>query len=61
MAVAEQLEAGGLKVFFFPHRQEDLAGTNGMESMRAPYHPMTQGKIERWHQTLKNRISAGEL
>ena len=22
----------------------------------APYHPMTHGKIERWHQTLKNRI-----
>ena len=22
----------------------------------APYHPMTQGKIERWHQTMKNRI-----
>src|SRR5438046_10620048 len=22
----------------------------------APYHPMTQGKIERWNQTLKNRI-----
>src|SRR5215210_8192786 len=22
----------------------------------APYHPMIQGKIERWHQTLKNRI-----
>jgi putative transposase len=22
----------------------------------APNHPMTQGKIERWHQTLKNRI-----
>ena len=22
----------------------------------APYHPMTQGKIERWHQTVKNRI-----
>jgi putative transposase len=22
----------------------------------AAYHPMTQGKIERWHQTLKNRI-----
>jgi hypothetical protein len=22
----------------------------------APYHPMSQGKIERWHQTLKNRI-----
>jgi putative transposase len=22
----------------------------------APYHPQTQGKTERWHQTLKNRI-----
>ena len=22
----------------------------------APYHPQTQGKIERWHQTLKNQI-----
>ena len=22
----------------------------------APYHPMTQGKSERWHETLKNRI-----
>ena len=21
-----------------------------------PFHPQTQGKIERWHQTLKNRI-----
>src|SRR6056297_3246865 len=22
----------------------------------APYHPQTQGKIERWHQTMKNRV-----
>ena len=22
----------------------------------APNHPQTQGKIERWHQTLKNRV-----
>ena len=22
----------------------------------APHHPMTQGKIERWHQTMKNRV-----
>ena len=22
----------------------------------APHHPHTQGKIERWHKTLKNRI-----
>ena len=29
----------------------------GMQHVRgAPYHPQTQGKIERWHQTLKNRI-----
>ena len=29
----------------------------GTEHVRgAPYHPQTQGKIERWHQTLKNRI-----
>jgi putative transposase len=33
-----------------------LDGQN-MEHVRgAPYDPMTQGKIERWHQTLKNRI-----
>ena len=25
-------------------------------SRGAPYHPQTQGKIERWHQTLKHRI-----
>jgi len=31
--------------------------TQNMNHVRgAPYHPMTQGKIERWHQTLKNRI-----
>jgi putative transposase len=30
---------------------------NGMSHVRgAPYQPQTQGKIERWHQTLKNRI-----
>ena len=29
----------------------------GMDHTRgAPCHPQTQGKIERWHQTLKNRI-----
>ena len=27
-----------------------------MEHYARPYHPQTQGKIERWHQTLKNRI-----
>ena len=38
----------------------DLAkwlGAHNIKHLRgAPYHPMTQGKIERWHQTLKNRI-----
>ena len=38
----------------------ELAGwldSKGMDHVRgAPYHPQTQGKIERWHQTLKNRI-----
>jgi putative transposase len=30
---------------------------NGMDHVRgASNHPQTQGKIERWHQTLKNRI-----
>ncbi len=30
---------------------------HGMDHVRgAPYHPQTQGKIERWHQTLKNRV-----
>ena len=29
----------------------------GMKHVRgAPYHPQTQGKIERWHQTMKNRV-----
>jgi transposase InsO family protein len=29
----------------------------GIQHIRgAPNHPMTQGKIERWHQTMKNRV-----
>lgn len=35
----------------------DWLQDKGMKHTRgAPYHPQTQGKIERWHQTLKNRI-----
>ena len=33
-----------------------LQGKGMKHSRGAPYHPQTQGKIERWHQTLKNRI-----
>src|SRR3954462_11655317 len=32
-------------------KRHDMAHVRG-----APYHPMTQGKIERWHQTQNNRI-----
>ena len=35
----------------------DWLSERGMRHVRGkPYHPQTQGKIERWHQTLKNRI-----
>jgi transposase InsO family protein len=35
----------------------DWMSDNEMSHVRgAPYHPQTQGKIERWRQTLKNRI-----
>jgi transposase InsO family protein len=35
----------------------DWLKDNGMSHVRgAPYHAQTQGKIERWHQTLKNQI-----
>jgi transposase InsO family protein len=35
----------------------DYIDDKGMDHVRgAPYHPQTQGKIERWHQTMKNRV-----
>jgi putative transposase len=43
-----------------PYVASDLADwldKQNIEHVRgAPYHPQTQGKIERWHQTLKYRI-----
>jgi putative transposase len=66
------LEASGLDSMSVAHRPRllsdndscyiasDLAdwlGERGMDHVRgAPMHPQTEGKIERWHQTLKNRI-----
>src|SRR5713101_5191272 len=37
--VAASIKAGlgGLRVFFYPHTQADLIGTNGMETMRRPF------------------------
>lgn len=35
----------------------DYLDDKGMEHVRsAPHYPQTRGKIERWHQTLKNSI-----
>jgi putative transposase len=40
-----------------PAELADWLEHKGMDHVRgAPHHPQTQGKIERWHQTLKNRI-----
>ena len=33
-----------------------LQDQNMTHTRGKPYHPQTQGKIERWHQTLKNQI-----
>jgi transposase InsO family protein/transposase-like protein len=42
---------------YISHDLADWLGERGMDHVRgAPNHPQTQGKIERWHQTLKNRI-----
>ena len=35
----------------------DWLDEHGMEHTRGrPYHPMTQGKIERWHRSMKNQV-----
>jgi len=35
----------------------EYLGEHGMTHTRgAPYHPMTQGKIERWHRSMKNVV-----
>ena len=66
------LEASGLNGMKVPHRPRLLSDNSssyiagdladwleekGMDHARgAPLHPQTQGKIERWHQTLQNQI-----
>ena len=40
--------SGGLADWLEDRRMDHVRG--------APFHPQTQGKIERWHQTMKNRV-----
>ena len=40
--------SGELKAYLGRHRMKHTRG--------APYHPMTQGKIERWHRSMKNVV-----
>ena len=45
----------GLEVFFYPRSQEDLAGTNGLESMKEPFADNSRVNVvlfrEPWGQT----------
>ena len=57
--IADKLEASGFKVFFFPRNQEELAGTNGMETMRVPFFASRVNVVlfrEPWGQTPWTRI-----
>ena len=45
-----------MKVYVSGDLAEWLQDKGMKHSLGAPYHPQTQGKIERWHQTLKTRI-----
>jgi len=43
---------------YLSHQLREYLSTHGIRHTRgAPYHPMTQGKIERYHRSLKNVIN----
>jgi TIR domain len=50
----------GLEVFFYPHNQEELAGTDGQESMRKPFYDESRLMVvlyrERWGKTPWTRV-----
>jgi hypothetical protein len=50
----------GLNVFFFPHNQEELVGTDGLESMREPFTHESRINLvlyrERWGHTPWTRV-----
>jgi hypothetical protein len=54
-----------LKVFFFPRNQEDLACTDGLESMRTPFLEESRLKVviyrERWGNTPWTGVEAAAI
>ncbi|MFZ3307871.1 MAG: TIR domain-containing protein [Xanthobacteraceae bacterium] len=62
--IADKLEASGFNVFFFPRNQEELAGTNGMETMREPFFESRVSVVlfrEPWGQTPWTRVEQTAL
>src|ERR1039457_1716459 len=54
----------GLRVFFYPHTQEDLSGTNGLESMREPFLNSRINVVmyrERWGNTPWTGVEAAAI
>ncbi|HTF65881.1 MAG TPA: hypothetical protein VK638_24640 [Edaphobacter sp.] len=55
----------GLEVFFFPHNQEELAGTDGLESMRVAFKSDTLLNVvlyrERWGNTPWTAVEAAAV
>ena len=46
----EYFREAGLEAFYISGELAEWLNDNGMDHVRgAPYHPQTQGKIERWH------------
>jgi hypothetical protein len=57
-----RLLGDGLEVFFYPRNQEDLAGTNGLETMRTPFLQASRLVVvlyrEPWGETPWTRVEA---
>ncbi len=55
----------GLKVFFFPRNQEELAGTDGLETMREPFKHQSLINVvlyrERWGNTPWTAVEAAAV
>ncbi|HEY4359719.1 MAG TPA: hypothetical protein VGN17_02065 [Bryobacteraceae bacterium] len=52
--------SASLEVFFYPRRQEELAGTDGLESMRGPFYDQSRVAVvlyrDRWGKTDWTRV-----